>query len=462
MRQSLSSFFLVSFVCLQAVTQFADSVRADSGKADSARAHSPTADVPRIRAARPPEAPRIPSLRELHGERFQDDYFWLRDRKNPRVLSYLRAENQYASTMTRSWRALQDTLTREMISRIEETDSSVPAWDNGYFYYSREEKGKAYPIFCRKKDQLSNPEEIYLDPNALAAGSKFFEVGDEAVSDDGNLYAYLTDRVGNQDYLLWIKDLRSGQILEQPAKRASSVAWAADNSTIFYVVTNEAKRPYRLFRHRLGEANDTLLYEEKDERYTLSVDRSRSRDFIFLDISSHITGEVRYLPAATPQGEWKVVAERNEGEAYSVDHQGSYFYIRSNEEGLNFGLYRAPTTNPVRRNWQTLIPAREDVMLEGIIPFEHFLVLLERSNGLPTIRAARTSDVEDEQWGSLCWREIPVSEDDYTLSAEENPDYHSHFFRYTYQSMVTPDSIYDYEMCSGEQELLKQMQVGGG
>jgi oligopeptidase B len=405
----------------------------------------------------PPAAKKKPTVRELHGDTFVDDYFWLRDKANPEVISYLEAENAHASSVMAPFAALQETLYGEMLGRIKETDLSVPVEDGGYHYYSRTEQGKQYATYCRRKGSLDAAEECYLDVNALAQGEAFMAIGAMSVSDDGHLLAYTTDSTGFRDYSLYIRDLRTGELLEQPARRVTSIDWAADNRTLFYTTTDAAKRPYRLYRHTLGGEADAMLYEEEDERFSIHVSRSRSKAMLLLDIGSLTTSEVHYLPADQPAGTWKLVAPRTDDHEYEVEHRGDQFFVRTNRDGRNFALAVAPVSDPSPRRWTVVVPHRADVMLQGLLAFEGQTVLFERANGLPRFRIAKAGAEASDAWTAL-----PFAEPAYSVSPGSNPEFRTGTFRYTYQSPVTPPSIFDYDFATGRSTLLKETEVLGG
>ncbi|RPH55133.1 S9 family peptidase, partial [bacterium] len=267
----------------------------------------------------PPVAKKIEKKDVVHGDTRIDNYSWLREKENPEVVSYLEAENKYTEAVMKPTEALQETLYKEMLGRIQQTDLSVPQRENGYWYYSRTEEGKQYPIICRKKGSLEAPEEVILDGNKLAEGQKFFSLGGVNVSDDTHLVAYSTDYTGFRQYTLRVRDLRTGKDLPDTREKAVAFAWAADNKTLFYTVEDHAKRSARVYRHRLGEAEDALIYEEKDERFSVWVSRTRSDSYLFLNSGSLTTSEVRYLPAGEPDGSFKVIAERIPDQQYRVD-----------------------------------------------------------------------------------------------------------------------------------------------
>jgi oligopeptidase B len=405
-----------------------------------------------------PVARKKPTVRELYGDRFVDDYFWLREKGTPEVQAYLEAENAYAERQMGPHAAIQQTLYDEMLGRIKQTDLSVPVRDGGYYYYTRTEQGQQYAIYCRRKGSPDAPEEVYLDLNQLAKGESFMAIGALSVSDDGNLLAYTTDTTGFREYRLYVRDLRTGELLERPAEKVTSVDWAADNRTLFYTTTDPAKRPYRLYRHSVGSADDALLYEEKDERFSVGVGRSRSKGYLFLEIGSLTASEVHYLAADQPSGTWRIVAPRQDDHEYDVEHRGDQFFIRTNQGGRNFSLAVAPVSDPSRANWKTIVAHRPDVMLQGVLVFEGYTVLYERAGGLPRFRVAKAG-AEATPGG---WTSMPFPEAAYTVSPSANPEFATPAFRYTYQSFTTPPSVFEYDFASGKPALLKETEVLGG
>jgi oligopeptidase B len=407
-------------------------------------------------APAPPVAKKIPHTTEVHGTTLSDDYFWMRDKKNPEVISYLEAENAYTDALMRPTAALQEKLYKEMLSRIKETDQNVPYPLGGYLYYTRTEAGKQYATFARRKGSMNAPEEVLLDLNEMVKGHPFMAVGDFEVSDDTNLLAYSTDSTGYREYTLNVKDLRTGAATKI-AERVSSVAWADDNRTLFYVVDHPVnKNPYRLYRHTLGRAGeDELVYEEKDEMFGVGVERSRSRGYVFLTSGSHTTSEVRYLPADKPSEAFRLILPREAGHEYYADHRGDRFYIRTNESGArNFKLVSAPAADPRRANWKEVIPHRAGVMLGGVEMFKDFYVVSERGNATPRLRVG--------DYGTNKLTDILVPEPVYSISFGANREYDTGRVRYNYQSFITPSSVYDYDVKTGRSELLKQQPVLGG
>ena len=402
-----------------------------------------------------PVATREPHTTEIHGKKLVDDYFWLRNKPDPRVREYLEAENAYADAAMAPTKPLQEKLYNEMLARIKETDVNVPYKLGDHFYYSRTEKGKQYPIFCRKKGSTEAAEEVTLDVNELAKGQVFMSIGAYQVSDDGNLLAYTTDNTGFRQYTLAVKDLRTGKLLADRAEKVGSVVWATDNQTIFYTIEDAAKRQYRLYRHKVGTTgNDDLLYEEKDEKFSVGANRTRSKKYIFLTSGSLTTSEVYYIPANQPQAEWKLIAPRMAGQEYYADHHGDSFYIRTNDKGRNFRLVKAPITDAGREKWQEVIAHRPDVLLSGVSFFAHHYVAQEREGGLPHLR------VTDLRTGK--WHRVKFPEAAYVVFQENNREYDTSQYRYSYQSFITPNSVYDYDMDKQTSKLLKQTEVLGG
>jgi oligopeptidase B len=407
-------------------------------------------------AAPTPAARREPKVDLVHGEKRQDEYFWLRRKEDPQVRAYLEAENAYTDILMKPTEALQEALYSEMLGRIKETDLTVPYRKGDFLYYTRTEKGKQYPILCRKRGDLEAREEVLLDQNELAKGQKFFAVGDFEVSDDGNLLAYTTDVTGFREYTLFVKDLRTGAVGPERIAKVSSVAWAADNRTLFYVSDDAAKRPYRAYRHSLGAdtAGDPLLFEEKDEKFVLNVDRSRSGDYLFLDSSSHTSSEIRFLPAGEPPGDLTVVAPREKDREYEVEHRRGAFFVRINDTGRNFRVVMRSTTDSRPEEWKEIVPHREDVMIEGIDVFAGHLVVLEREGGLRQLRILSFSTGETHR--------VEFPEPVYALFSAENRQFDTNVFRFRYQSLVTPESVFDYDMDKRERKLLKRTEVLGG
>ncbi|HKB69264.1 MAG TPA: S9 family peptidase [Thermoanaerobaculia bacterium] len=416
---------------------------------------------PPVSAPVPPLAPRRPTRLELHGHVRVDDYFWLRDRNDPEVAAYLEAENRYAETIMAPTTALQQTLYREMVGHIRETDLTVPYREGDFFYYARTEEGKQYPIYCRRREALDAPEKVTLDVNALARGKEFMAIGDYAVSDDGALLAYSTDETGDRSYTLRVKDLRTGGMLPDRVEdtAADSLVWAADGKTLFYAMVDAAKRPWRFYRRVLGEAAGELVYEETDERFDVGAYRSRSGRFVFLLSGSHTSSEVRFLEASAPRGEFRLIAARDEDHEYDVDHREDLFYVRTNgrdasgRRAPNFRVVVAPAADPRRESWREIVPERADVMIEGIDCFAGHVVRYERERGLPRVVVTAAATGESHA--------IPFDEEVYAIRPSGNREYRTAVLRYDFESLVTPASIYDYDMDARRAELRKATVVPG-
>jgi oligopeptidase B len=402
----------------------------------------------------PPVARRIAHTDTLQGEVRSDDWHWLREKENPEVLSYLRAENAHTAALLKHTLPLQEKLYQEMVARIQETDSDVPYRKDGRLYYTRTEQGKQYSYYCRREGSMAAPEQLLLDLNALAEGKEFMELGAFTVSDDGNILAFSTDETGYRQYRLAVKNLVTGEVSPVLAEKTGSVAWAADNRTLFYTVEDEAKRQYRLYRHELGTKEHTLVYEEPDEAFRVHVLRSRSREFLFLGLGSLTTSEWRYLPAAEPRGEWRTLEPRRHDIEYSVEQEGDTFWIAVNDTGRNFRLVSAPVATPGKENWREVIPVRPGVMIEGIDAFVRWLVRYERENGLQRIVVRRLADESEHT--------IAFPEPTYAVWSGRNAVYDTDTLRYEYTSMVTPRTTYDYDMAGQTSLLRKQQPVLGG
>lgn len=405
----------------------------------------------------PPVAKVIPKKITVHGDTRIDNYFWLRDRSNPEVIRYLEAENRYTEAMMKHTEALQERLYKEILGRIKQTDLSVPEQMDDFYYYTRTEEGKQYPIFCRKRGTLHAAEEILLDANALAAGRKFFRIGVFKVSPNHKLLAYSTDTEGSEVYTLFVKDLETGQLLkDQIPNTYYSVEWANDNRTIFYSVLDAAKRPYQLYRHTLGadSQSDALIFHEKDDRFFLRLSKSRSREYLLLSLSSKLSSEVHYLPAGRAGAAFQVIEPRRHEVEYDVEHWGDTFFIRTNDGAKNFKLMKAPVGDPSRKNWTEVLPHRPDVMIDSVDAFRDFLVVWERRQGLRNIR------VRNLRTGNEHYVDFP--EPVYTVFPTGNREFHTNLLRFTYTSLVTPNSVFDYDMKSRTRQLKKRQEVLGG
>src|SRR6185437_5137537 len=420
---------------------------------------------------KPPVAPISTVETKIHNRTLTDDYAWLRNRAAPEVIAYLEAENAYTQAVTASDEPLRKTLYDEMLSHIKETDVSVPFREGRFWYYSRTEQGLQYPIYCRKPGlpgrpteaiDDSAPEEIILDVNELAKDQPYMAIHVFTVSDDGSLLAYSIDNTGFRQYTLQVKDLRTGQLLSERVERTGSIVWAADNRTLFYTVEDEVqKRQFRFYRHTLGQphSEDPLLYEETDERFNIGAGRTRDGEYLLLESSSHTTTEERFLRAATPESQWHLIEPRRDNIEYYADHRSSLFYIRVNDAGRNFRLVTAPVSAASSVNWTEILPHRPDVMLEDVDLFATLYVSVERRARLPHLRVAHFAAEGSASTGS---EEIAFPEPVYTAHPHTNRIFDTTKYRYGYQSLVTPGSVFEYDIATGQSRLLKQLEVPGG
>ena len=403
----------------------------------------------------PPVADKQAHEYVLHGETIHDDYAWLRDKTDPKVIAYLNAENAYTDALTAAQAPLRTKLYDEMLARIQQTDLSVPYRHGSYLYYSRTEEGKQYPIHCRKKGSESAPEEVLLDLNVLAEGHTFMAIGDYEVSPDEQLLAYTTDDNGYRQYRLHVKNLATGDTLAVTDERVTSLAWTSDSRTLYY--TQEAatsKRSYRLLMRELDQAHPVLRDEERDERFDVSVGLTRSGEWLIYTISSHTTSEVRVLRADKPLDHWATLAPRVQDVEYYADHRRGEFWIRTNDLGRNYRLVTAPVATPDPSHWKEVLPHRENVMLSGVDCFAHHVVLTERENALPQITV-----LEPESGRS---RRVHFDEAAYTVGPATNAEYAPQAFRYAYQSFITPPSVYDLDLTTLKPALRKRTAVLGG
>ena len=413
--------------------------------------------TPLVADAGPPQAPEKPhEIKEL-GQTRNDPFFWLRDKTNPDVLKYLGAENRYTETTLKHTQSFREALYKEMRGRIKEEDLSVPERIGEYFYYSRTETGKQYAIYCRKKGSLDAKEEILLDENALAQGLKYFRVGLLSVSPDHKLLAYSTDTKGNERYVIRIKVLASGQLLPDEIKNSgSSFAWANDNKTFFYDQLDSAHRPFKAQKHVLGTRvdQDPTIYQENDDRFFLEISKSRSRKLIFVAVQSELSSEVRFLDADRPEAELTLIRPRENDLLYSVEHHGDRLFIVTNENAKNFKVVEAPLASPGKDQWKDFIAYDPQIKVDEVDAFENYLVISERIKGLQAIR------VFDLKSGLS--HEIAFDEPTYEVSVDHNPEFNTSVVRLEYSSFITPPSVIDYDMDSGQKELRKEMPVLGG
>ena len=405
----------------------------------------------------PPVAEMIPKELTIHGHTRIDNYYWLNQRENPKVIEYLEAENAYKDAVLKHTEALQEKLYDEILGRIKKTDMSVPYKENGYYYYTRYEEESEYPIYCRKKGDLEADEEILLNVNEMAKGYDYYSVAGHSVSPNNTLIAFGVDTVSRRKYTLYFKDLTTGELLpDQIPVTSGRAVWANDNKTVFYALKDEVTlRSYKIMKHVLGTdvSQDKLVYEEKDDTFSTYVYKTRSKKFIIIVSSHTLSDEYRFLDADTPDGRFKVLQPRERGLEYRIDHYKDKFYIRTNYNAENYKLMETPIQKTTKENWKDVIPHRKDVLFQGFEVFEDFLVVSERIKGLPNIRIIKWEDNSDHF--------IDFGEETYAAYISYNPEFDTDLLRYSYSSMTTPGSIFDYNMNTREKKLLKQQEVLG-
>ena len=413
----------------------------------------------------PPRAEREPHTNRVHDVDLPDDYAWLRDKGSERVTAYLDAENAYTAAQMQGTEGLQETLYQEILSHIQETDSSVPYRDGAWEYISRTQQGQQYPRYGRwpvLADETSDSafETTILDVNELAHNEPFMAVGASAISPDGQLLAYTTDNTGFRQYTLHIKDLRTNALLPETADRVGSLVWASEGTTLFYATEDEqTKREDRLWRLPVGSGTAAVeVFHEPDERFNLGVGRTRDRQYLILSLSSHTTSESWYLEAKNSTGTFNRIAERVDDEEYDVDHRDGFFFIRTNRDAEQFRLVRTPVSATEREHWEELLPEIKDAPLRDIDLFHNFLVAAYRERGLPVLRVfllgldGRPQDP----------REIRFPDPAYSAGGEINVDFRATTYRYAYQALARPASVFRYDVGTGESTLLKQQPVPGG
>jgi oligopeptidase B len=405
----------------------------------------------------PPVAPREPHVTELHGRRLVDDYHWLRERDDPAVLAYLEAENAYTEAVMAPTRDLQERLYQELLGRIQEDDATAPYRYGEFFYYSRTERGKPFPIHCRKRASLEAPEEVVLDLNALAAagGHAFLELGNFEPSPDHRYLAYSYETSGDEVFTLVVKDLVTGELLPDRIENTYySLAWASDGRTFFYTTLDATLRPYKVFRHRLGESVDVEVVHETDDRFHLEVERSRSGEVILATATSSLTSEVRWLPADQPETPFRVVSPREQGVEYYVDHRGEELWILTNREARNFRVMKAAMAATAAENWREVVPHRPEVRVEAMDVFRDRVVLVERADALSSFRVLPLDGGEEHV--------VPMPEPVYALFASVNMEFDAPVYRFGYNSLVTPKTIFDYRPSDRSLAIVKRNPVLGG
>ncbi|MFT5050239.1 MAG: oligopeptidase B, partial [Chlamydiales bacterium] len=405
-----------------------------------------------------PRARIAPHELEIHGDVRVDNYFWMNQRESPEVIAHLEAENAYMRSMMAQTETLQDELFHEIKGRIKQDDESVPYSYDGYYYYTRYEVGQEYPIHCRKRSTLEDAEQVLLNVNELAVGQPYCSVRAREISTNGNLMAYAIDNVGRRFYTLHVKDLSTGQVLDEVIPSTTgNVAWANDNATLFYTKQDpETLRSYQIWRHTIGTdtATDTLIFEEEDDTFSCYVNKTKSKRFMVISSDQTLSSEARYLDANNPNGDFKVFLPRARDHEYELDHFGGHFYVRTNDGAQNFRLMRTAIDNTQRGAWEEVVEHRDDVLLEGFEVLAGHLILDERKNGLGQLRYRR--------WSETQWHTIDFKEPAYSIRLTRNVDFDTAQLRYGYSSMRTPGSVYEYDLESGEPRLLKRDEVLGG
>lgn len=409
---------------------------------------------------KPPVAKKVPKVLKIHGYEITDNYAWMRDRnkdKDPAVIDYLTAENKYTESFMGQHQPLVDTLYKEMLGRIKQTDLSVPTKIGDWWYFTRSEEGKQYVTNLRSKTRDGANAEVLLDQNEMAKGLKYFAVGTFEVSDDGNLLAFSTDTTGYRQYTLQFKDLKTGKILADKLERVTSTEWSADGKYFFYGQEDDvSKRSDKVFRHVVGTTGpDTLIFEEKDVLFNTGIGRSADKKMMFIGSGAATMSEYRYLPAGTPLGEWKMIAPRRENHEYNVTFDMGEFYILTNKDAENFKVVKAPASDPTESSWKDFIPHNPAVKVENVSFFKDYAAVSELENGLEYIRVmdrkTRRADIR-----------IPTEESVYTMGLSGNPEYDTPYIRYTYSSMITPNSTFEFDLKTRQSNLVKQQEIPSG
>ncbi|WP_044398085.1 oligopeptidase B [Lacinutrix sp. Hel_I_90] len=406
-----------------------------------------------------PMAKKIEKKLEIHDDIRVDNYFWMNDRDNQDVIDHLNSENKYTKEGLKHTDNFQKALFEEMKGRIKEDDSSVPYKLNGYWYITKFENGKDYPIYTRKKETLEAEEEILFDCNEMAKAYSYFRLAGISISPDNTMASFSVDTVSRRQYTLQIKNLKTGEIfLDKIENTTGSSTWANDNKTLFYVKKNEVTlRSDKIYKHKLYTevAEDTLVYHEEDETFNSYVYKSKSKKYIIIGSSSTLTTEYRILKADTPDGEFKIFQPRERELEYSISHYGDSFYIITNKDNAtNFKLLKTPETQTEKENWEEVLPHRKEVLLEDIEIFKEYLVVSERENGLNKIRIINWNGSEDYY--------LPFGNETYTANIGNNPDFNSETLRYTYNALTTPSSVIDYNFKTKRKEVKKEQEVLGG
>jgi len=404
-----------------------------------------------------PIAPKKPQLLEIHDHQRIDDYYWMNDRENPEVIDFLNAENSYLKSVMKPTEEFQKVLFEEMKGRIKEEDQTVPYFKSGYYWYVRYKTGDQYPIYCRKKGSKEGTEEVILDVNELAKGKSYYQVGGTSTTPDQKTLAFAVDDMGRRIYTIYFKNLETGEISSESIPEITgNLVWAADNKTLFYSKQDpETLRSYRIYKHKLGSncSEDQLIYQELDEEFSCMVHKSKTEEYLFIHSESTISSEMRSLKADQQDGEFLMLQERTPHLEYAADHFGEFFWIKTNENAQNFKLVKTPVSKPGKENWIEVIPHRPDVLLEDFDLFSRYMVTQERINGL--------TQIQIKPWDGVGFS-LVFDDETYTAWVSTNPEFDTDILRFGYNSLVTPSSIFDFNMITGEKTLLKQQEVVGG
>lgn len=404
-----------------------------------------------------PDIEKKPKELTIHDNTRIDNYYWLNDRKNPEVIDYLKAENAYSKAWLKDTEQLQETLFREFTSRIKQEDQSVPYTLNGYEYYSRYEEGAEQPLFCRKADTGKGPEEIILNAESMAKNHAYFDVGSLSVSHNNRFLAYSLDTVSRRKFTIYIKDLKTGEIFEdQISNTTGDITWANDNKTLFYVMKDESLRPYRIYKHILGQHpdKDKLIFEEKDATFVTGIHKSKSQQYIFISSHSTLSDEYRFVRADQPDAPFQIIQSRQRKLEYSVAHHGDVFYILTNLNAKNFRIMKTAVTATTKEHWQEVIAHDAQTLIEDIDLFENFMVINQRTNGLTQIRIKTWDNKHDYL--------IPFDEAAYTAFSAYQPDYHATKVRYKYTSLTQAPQTVEMAIQTRKKQVLKQVEVLGG
>jgi oligopeptidase B len=404
-----------------------------------------------------PIAPKKPQLLEIHSNQRVDPYYWMNDRENPEVIEYLNAENSFLKEVMKPTEEFQKELFAEMKGRIKEDDQTVPYFKSGYYWNVRYEKGGEYPIYCRKKGSQEGPEEIILNVNDLAKGKSYYQVGGTSTTPDQKILAFAADEIGRRIYTIFFKNLETGEISEDFIPEITgNLVWAADNLTLFYSKQDpETLRSHRIYKHTLGTkpSEDQLIFEETDQEFSCMVHKSKTEEYLFIHSESTISSEMRFLKSDQPQGEFQILQARIPHLEYAADHFDEFFWIKTNDNAQNFKLVKTPISQPGKENWIDVIGHRSEVLLEDFELFSNYLVTQERTNGL--------TQIQIKPWKGAGYA-LKFDDETYTAWVSTNPEFDTNILRFGYNSLVTPSSVFDYDMISGEKTLLKQQEVVGG